>query len=369
MQVQHEAPTASVQTSSDTQAEEDIGDNYGIPPPEPSSFAGLKDRIKRHYDIGSDYYYSLWYVPARSSEYPVSLALKHSLSNRGEHIHHGYFLDPRDTKEVAQARLIDLLLERSQLPTSSQVLDVGCGIGGTSRYLAEKMDCSVTGITISGQQVKLARDLSAKEAGRVEGKVEKPGFTGLRKGSVRFVELDAEEMGDFFNEPETKMTLDCVWISEAMSHLPNKELFFRNASRLLNTRGKLVVADWFKGEGLTDAQMEADIKPIEGETRFGMLVGQDTDQRKDGMLLPRLNTQSEYVNYAKQAGLSVFSEPFDISKEVSKTWYAFASFLGISKMVLNHTVSTELMHIGIYHGRSSRILRYGLSPSPRVEMG
>ncbi|KAL9133699.1 MAG: hypothetical protein Q9175_005122 [Cornicularia normoerica] len=310
MQVQHEAPTASVQTSSDTQAEEDIGDNYGIPPPEPSSFAGLKDRIKRHYDIGSAYYYSLW----------------------GEHIHHGYFLDPTDTKEIAQARLIDLLLEQSQLPTRSQVLDVGCGIGGTSRYLAEKMDCSVTGITISGQQVKLARDLSAKEAGLVKGKVEQPGFTGLRKGSVRFVELDAEEMGDFFNEPETKMTLDCVWISEAMSHLPNKELFFRNASRLLDTGGKLVVADWFKGEGLTDAQMEADIKPIEGETRFGILVGQD------GMLLPRLNTQSEYVNYAKQAGLSVFSEPFDISKEVSKTWYAFASFLGISKRVLDHSV-------------------------------
>ena len=38
------------------------------------------------------------------------------------------------------------------------------------------------------------------------------------------------------------------------------------------------------------------------------------------MLLPGLNTQSEYVNYAKQAGFSVFSEPFDISKEVSKTW-------------------------------------------------
>lgn len=39
------------------------------------------------------------------------------------------------------------------------------------------------------------------------------------------------------------------------------------------------------------------------------------------MLLPGLNTQSEYVDYAKQAGLSVFSKPVDISKEVAKTWY------------------------------------------------
>ena len=58
MEVQHDA--------------ENIGDSYEIPPPEPSSsFAGLKDRIKRHYEICSDYYYSLWYVPAEPSERPV----------------------------------------------------------------------------------------------------------------------------------------------------------------------------------------------------------------------------------------------------------------------------------------------------------
>ena len=39
------------------------------------------------------------------------------------------------------------------------------------------------------------------------------------------------------------------------------------------------------------------------------------------MLLPPLCTQSEYVQYAKDAGLKVHTEPFDISKEVSKTWY------------------------------------------------
>jgi tocopherol O-methyltransferase len=53
-----------------------------------------------------------------------------------------------------------------------------------------------------------------------------------------------------------------------MSHLPNKELFFRNAALLLNPGGKLVVADWFKNEGLTEKQMDADIKPIEGAAPF-----------------------------------------------------------------------------------------------------
>ena len=178
---------------------------------------------------------------------------------------------------MAQTRLMDLLLEHSQLRKGSQVLDVGCGIGGTSRYLARTMDCSVTGITISGQQVKLARTLTAKEAGSEEDPAKNTDSTRLGNGRVRFVELDAEKMGDFFNESETKTTFDCVWISEAMSHLPDKELFFRNASMLLNAGGKLVVADWFKAEGLIGAQIESDVKPIEGEPRFEIFDSYDTD--------------------------------------------------------------------------------------------
>ena len=38
------------------------------------------------------------------------------------------------------------------------------------------------------------------------------------------------------------------------------------------------------------------------------------------MLLPPLCTQNQYVSYAKQAGLDIFAEPLDISKQVSKTW-------------------------------------------------
>ena len=40
----------------------------------------------------------------------------------------------------------------------------------------------------------------------------------------------------------------------------------------------------------------------------------------DGMLLPPLCSQTDYVHMAEKAGLSVFKKPFDISKNVSKTW-------------------------------------------------
>lgn len=141
------------------------------------------------------------------------------------------------------------------------MLDVGCGIGGTGRYLARNRGCKVVGLTISGQQVEMARRLSGPDGG---DSVRGDGFVGCGDGEVRFVELDAESMAGVFGGGDSTSTFDCVWISEAMSHLPDKSLFFRNASALLDPGGKLVVADWFKADGLSDTQLERDIKPIEG---------------------------------------------------------------------------------------------------------
>ncbi|KAK3684845.1 S-adenosyl-L-methionine-dependent methyltransferase [Podospora appendiculata] len=252
-----------------------------------TTMQALKDRIKQHYDLASDYYLNLW----------------------GEHIHHGYWATDAskaaDSKELAQINLIRLLLSISNLAEGGHVLDVGCGLGGTSRFLAAQLGCTVTGITISTKQVELATRLSktAAAAGAGDASAEKDadGFITLGKGKVRFIELDAERMGDFFTADAA--TFDAVWISEALSHFPNKALFFHNAERVLRLGGKLVLADWFKAENLGVEAFEADIKPIE-----------------DGMLLPPLCTQPEYVNLATEAGLKVLAEPKDISKDVSKTW-------------------------------------------------
>ena len=200
------------------------------------------------------------------------MSFRHLLAIRGEHIHHGYYILPSDTKELAQIQLIELLLEQSGLPTGSNVLDVGCGIGGTSRYLAKNKGCQVIGVTISGRQVEIAKKLTAEEAGSVQAAAEETEFVKLGDGEIRYVELDAEKMGEYFASAANKKTFDCVWISEAMSHLPDKNLFFRNAASLLKPGGKLVVADWFKAEDLTDAQMDVDIKPIEGQAPFSCIL-------------------------------------------------------------------------------------------------
>jgi tocopherol O-methyltransferase len=187
--------------------------------------------------------------------------------------------------------------------------------------LAKNHGCKVTGVTISGRQVEIARKLTLEASGALqEGENGVNETFKLGDGSVRFIELDAEKMGDFFNAEPNVAKFDCVWISEAMSHLPNKELFFRNAAKLLNPGGKLVVADWFKSEDLTEEQFKADISPIEGLDASVSTNSSTDNARTDGMLLPPLCSQADYVRLAQEAGLKIFAEPFDISKKVSKTW-------------------------------------------------
>lgn len=147
------------------------------------------------------------------------------------------------------------------------MLDVGCGIGGTSRYLASQLGCTVTGITISGKQVEIAKRLTKaaaeKEAvGAGEDIKDAEGYYKLGKGRVRFIELDAETMGDYLAKDSG--AFDAVWISEALSHFPNKALFFQNTYKVLKTGGKLALADWFKAENLDEKAFNDDIKPIEG---------------------------------------------------------------------------------------------------------
>ena len=131
---------------------------------------------------------------------------------------------------------------------------------------------------------RLSRDAAAKAAQTTEGiKGEKldgateaseiqkgertDGALTLGRGSVEFLELDAETMGEYFSsqglDGEGKR-FDVVWITEALSHFPDKPLCFRNAYTVLAKGGKLVIADWFKAEGLGREEVEGDIKPIEG---------------------------------------------------------------------------------------------------------
>lgn len=143
----------------------------------------------------------------------------------GEHIHLGHYGSPPQRKDFLAAKS-DFVHEMvrwgglEQLPPGTTVLDVGCGIGGSSRILARDYGFAVTGITISPQQVKRAQQLTPKEL------------------DVRFLVDDAMAL----SFPDA--SFDVVWSIEAGPHMPDKAIFAKELMRVLKPRGVLVVADW-----------------------------------------------------------------------------------------------------------------------------
>lgn len=143
----------------------------------------------------------------------------------GEHIHLGHYGSPPHRKDFLEAKA-DFVHEMvrwaglDRLPAGTRVLDVGCGIGGSSRILARDYGFSVTGITISPQQVKRAQALTPPEL------------------DVQFQVDDAMAM----SFPDG--SFDVVWSIEAGPHMPDKAVFARELLRVLKPGGILAVADW-----------------------------------------------------------------------------------------------------------------------------
>ena len=143
----------------------------------------------------------------------------------GEHIHLGHYGSPPQRKDFLTAKS-DFVHEMvrwgglDKFPPGTTVLDVGCGIGGSSRILGKDYGFAVTGITISPQQVQRAQELTAAEL------------------DVQFLVDDAMAL----SFPDA--SFDVVWSIEAGPHMPDKAIFARELMRVIKPGGILVLADW-----------------------------------------------------------------------------------------------------------------------------
>ncbi|HLO51987.1 MAG TPA: methyltransferase domain-containing protein [Kamptonema sp.] len=144
----------------------------------------------------------------------------------GEHMHHGYYGPEGNLKKdrrLAQIDLIEELLSWAAVSSSSSILDVGCGIGGSSLYLAEKFNAAVTGITLSPVQASRGAE-RAKTAGL--------------ENRVNF------QVADALNLPFADESFDLVWSLESGEHMPNKMRFLQECYRVLKPGGTLIMATW-----------------------------------------------------------------------------------------------------------------------------
>jgi tocopherol O-methyltransferase len=203
-----------------------------------------KQTIRKHYDVVSPYYQSLW----------------------GEHIHHGYWIRGDETKEQAQLQLIEHLAQIAGIPPGCTILDSGCGFGSTAIYLAKKFGAKVTGITISPVQVEMAN-----RAARLE------------RADAKFLLMDAEDM-------KFDQKFDLIWSTESVSHYQDVPKFFASAARFLKPAGILAITDWFKKERLKAAENKKFIHPIEKS------------------MMVELHTMREYEEWMRANGLNVAAQ-------------------------------------------------------------
>ena len=142
----------------------------------------------------------------------------------GPHIHHGFYeMGETLSPKVAQEKLIDKLATLVSISPNDKILDVGCGMGGSSLILAKKYHATVSGITLSQKQVSIARQEADKE------KIE----------NVNFKIEDALSLTSFADQ-----SMDVIWSLESCEQFFNKSLFIEQAFRVLKPGGRLMLATW-----------------------------------------------------------------------------------------------------------------------------
>jgi len=93
---------------------------------------------ERHYDIGNDLFIQM-----------LDKRMTYSC---------GYWQNASSLDEAQEYKL-DLICRKMRLQSGMKMLDVGCGWGSLTKYAAEKYHVEVVGITVSREQVELARTL------------------------------------------------------------------------------------------------------------------------------------------------------------------------------------------------------------------
>jgi cyclopropane fatty-acyl-phospholipid synthase-like methyltransferase len=80
----------------------------------------------------------------------------------GDSFHLGYFANGTETLAAALDAHTDLVAGLARLEDAESVLDVGCGLAAPALRIARRCGCRVTGVNISGEQVRQGRALIAE---------------------------------------------------------------------------------------------------------------------------------------------------------------------------------------------------------------
>lgn len=139
----------------------------------------------------------------------------------GEHLKYscGYWPKPSVSLSQSEESMLDLYCQRAQIANGHRILDLGCGWGSLSLYIAEKFpQCRITGVSNSRDQKKFIEEC-------------------MHQRSLSNVEVITADMNHF----ESDKTYDRILSIEMFEHMRNYQQLMRKISSWLEPNGLLFV--------------------------------------------------------------------------------------------------------------------------------
>ncbi len=138
---------------------------------------------------------------------------------------------------------IDIFIEKLEINEKTKILDVGSGMGGPARYIANKTGAEITAIELQSDQNNLAKDLTKK--------------CGL-SNKVNHI------CGDILDYDFKNQTFDAVVSWLTLYHIANHEILLKKLFDLLNPNGFFYTEDITSRINLSDADLKEIKKEIYG---------------------------------------------------------------------------------------------------------
>lgn len=132
-------------------------------------------------------------------------------------------LTPIDQLHSAGIESTQLIFQHSNFKQGQNIIDIGCGLGGPARYVANNFNVNVTGIDLTTEFIDVGNKLSKK---------------------VNLDELVNLILGDAQSLPEIEdKTYHHAYTMHAGMNIKNKLKCYKEAHRLLKNNGTLMIFD------------------------------------------------------------------------------------------------------------------------------
>lgn len=138
----------------------------------------------------------------------------------GENLHVGLYEEPGSDLHDASTALTRLMIEQVNPREGCRVLDVGCGVGGPARYLAERHGATVVGLSNSAECIERAAKIPHSR--------------------VSYLCMDALELAN-----SSLTDFDIAWLLESSHLMEDKNLLFKGLHHVTGEAGRFVLCDFF----------------------------------------------------------------------------------------------------------------------------